>query len=332
MLTKEQQQLFGINDNIVNGIPRAYGLGEHHVELAYITPEEATILEKLDLYDSKPPHDGPKGIPNYNDGLGGAPGQGDAEAGGTSSASAGDNAAFGGPSQTGNDANNKGDTSTDTDPIGQMTGVVDSEGNPVGWGPTNALGNTIGTVMSTNPAYGAQQRDLARAYNAAQMAAIRSDPNLSMGDYNPSTQGGLNATDGLSFGESMGYNTAGVMSALGDMDPMSVMGSLAAAAMGVPSFVGGLVADQFGKFGDEESEGFNLGDMMSNISFGDSEHTYGHGQGRPEMNLSGTTIDENDPLSEAQMQIADLISRGFTEELATRLVDNGKYFESYAFS
>ena len=323
MLTKEQQQLFGINDNIVNGIPRAYGLGEHHVELAYITPEEATILEKLDLYDSNPPHDGPKGIPNYNDGLGGAPGQGDAEAGGTSSASAGDNAAFGGPSQTGENANQKGDPSTDTvDPKGYVTHA----GGLVSFGPESS------TVTTSNPDYGAQQRALAIAYNDAQMAAIRSDPNLSMGDYNPSTQGGLNATHGLSIGESIGYNTAGVMSALGDMDPMSVMGSLAAAAMGVPSFVGGFVADQFGKFGDEESEGFNLGDMVSNISFGDSEHTYGHGQGRPEMNLSGTTIDENDPLSEAQMQIADLISRGFTEELATRLVDNGKYFESYAFS
>ena len=96
MVTKKQKdQLYGIKDNLVSGIPRAYGRGEHHVKLAYITPEEASILKKLDLYDSNPPHDGPKGIPNYNDGMGGAPGQGDAEAGGQASGTAGDAAAHG---------------------------------------------------------------------------------------------------------------------------------------------------------------------------------------------------------------------------------------------
>ena len=94
-LTKRDKQTYGMRDNLVSGIPRAYGLGEHRVELAYITPEEAKLLEKLDLYDSNPPHDGPKGIPNYNDGWGGPPGQGDAEAGGTSSATGGDTAAHG---------------------------------------------------------------------------------------------------------------------------------------------------------------------------------------------------------------------------------------------
>ena len=94
-LTKRDKQTYGMRDNLVSGIPRAYGLGEHRVELAYITPEEAKLLEKLDLYDSNPPHDGPKGIPNYNDGWGGGPGQGDAEAGGTSSATGGDTAAHG---------------------------------------------------------------------------------------------------------------------------------------------------------------------------------------------------------------------------------------------
>ena len=94
-LTKRDKQTYGMRDNLVSGIPRAYGLGEHRVELAYITPEEAKLLEKLDLYDSNPPHDGPKGIPNYNDGWGGGPGQGDAEAGGNPGGTKGDRAAHG---------------------------------------------------------------------------------------------------------------------------------------------------------------------------------------------------------------------------------------------
>ena len=98
-LTKRDKQTYGMRDNLVSGIPRAYGLGEHRVELAYITPEEAKLLEKLDLYDSNPPHDGPKGIPNYNDGWGGGPGQGDAEAGGNPGGTKGDRAAFGANNQ-----------------------------------------------------------------------------------------------------------------------------------------------------------------------------------------------------------------------------------------
>jgi len=54
-------------------------------------------------------------------------------------------------SQTGESSGNKGDQDTDTSPQGMMTGVVDSQGNVVGFGPTNALGNQIGTVMGTNP-------------------------------------------------------------------------------------------------------------------------------------------------------------------------------------
>ena len=57
----------------VSDIPREFGEGEHFVKLAYITPAEASLLEKVDLHDSNPPHTGPeiKGIPNYNDFGGG---------------------------------------------------------------------------------------------------------------------------------------------------------------------------------------------------------------------------------------------------------------------
>jgi hypothetical protein len=57
----------------VSNVPREFGKGEHFVKLAYITPDEAKLLKKVDMYDSNPPHTGPeiKGIPNYNDFGGG---------------------------------------------------------------------------------------------------------------------------------------------------------------------------------------------------------------------------------------------------------------------
>lgn len=64
-------------------------------------------------------------------------------------------------SQTGESSGAKGDQDTDTSPQGMMTGVVDSQGNVVGFGPTNAFGNPIGTVMGTNvnaPDFGGLER------------------------------------------------------------------------------------------------------------------------------------------------------------------------------
>jgi len=57
----------------VSNVPREFGEGEHFVKLAYITPDEANLLKKVDMYDSNPPHTGPeiKNIPNYNDFGGG---------------------------------------------------------------------------------------------------------------------------------------------------------------------------------------------------------------------------------------------------------------------
>ena len=65
-----------ISSNFVT-VPRKYGgknSGEHSVELAYITQEEAKKLKKLDMHNSgidKKMHYGPSGIPNYNGGGGG---------------------------------------------------------------------------------------------------------------------------------------------------------------------------------------------------------------------------------------------------------------------
>jgi hypothetical protein len=76
-MTEDEQRRFGINKNLLKTkVPTHYGKGEHKVKLAYITEPEAKILKELDLYGSNPPHEGPGGIPNYNDSGGTADGVG----------------------------------------------------------------------------------------------------------------------------------------------------------------------------------------------------------------------------------------------------------------
>ena len=65
---KQRQRTFGITENLLEKpVPRFYGAGDHKVQLAYITPDEAKLLADLDLHDSSPPNPGPGGIPNFND-------------------------------------------------------------------------------------------------------------------------------------------------------------------------------------------------------------------------------------------------------------------------
>ena len=70
---KKLEKKVGYVGPTVSNVPREFGEGEHFVKLAYITPDEAKLLKKIDMYDSNPPHTGPeiKGIPNYNDFGGG---------------------------------------------------------------------------------------------------------------------------------------------------------------------------------------------------------------------------------------------------------------------
>ena len=75
----------------------------------------------------------------------------------------------------------------------------------------------------------------------------------------------------------------------------------------------------FDKFGD-----FQLSDI-----FGPAQPTVEQGGNGGNISpvASGTTIDADE--KEKQALIDDLISRGFTESLAQRIVDSGKYFASY---
>lgn len=309
---KRQDQTYGMNDNLVSGIPREYGRGEHHVKLAYITPEEASILKKLDLYDSNPPHDGPKGIPNYNDGWGGGPSQGDAAAGGHASGTAGDAAAH-------------GDASVSS------AGVVGSESGNVTFGEDGVV-TAPGVVEN---AHNQNMRARARAINAAALADITANPSLGMSDYSPSPFGisaGLTATDGLSLGQSLGYSGAQLGEAFGNMSPGSIMGGLMGLAAGLPPGLGSIFGGLFGSEDSEDSadkKGLfdKFGDLDFSDFFGPAQPTVERGGNRIPTVASGTTIDADD--AEKQALIDDLISRGFTESLAQRIVDSGKYFASY---
>lgn len=190
------------------------------------------------------------------------------------------------------------------------------------------------------------QRERARALNAAALANINANPNLGMGDYNPASFGinaGLTPTDGLGFGQSLGYQGAQLGDALGDISPSAIMGGLVGLATGIPGlgFITGLFDREdtrapdaidttekekslFDRFGDLDFSDFQLSDI-----FGPAQPTVeiGGNGGNILPVASGTTIDADE--TEKQAQIDDLISRGFTEELAQRIVDAGKYFASY---
>ena len=82
----------------VNGqqVPESYGQGEHYVELAYLTPAEQNLLADVDMYNSDPPHPGPAGIPNFNDGGGGVGGDdGEGDGGGVGGDGIGDDTGIG---------------------------------------------------------------------------------------------------------------------------------------------------------------------------------------------------------------------------------------------
>ena len=220
-----------------------------------------------------------------------------------------------------------GTLGSDHGPVTSSTGVVTTPG---------ALRNRLNAI----------QREQARLDNEAQLAAINADPNLGMGDYNPSPFGisaGLTPTDGLGFGQSLGYQGAQIGEALSEMSPSAIMGGLVGLATGIPGlgFITGLFDSEdpmqthprsvgtttpfeaerslFDKFGD-----FQLSDI-----FGPAQPTVEQGGNGGNISpvASGTTIDADE--KEKQAQIDDLISRGFSESLAQRIVDAGKYFASY---
>jgi hypothetical protein len=187
-MSENEQRRFGIDKNLLKTeVPKFYGAGEHKVKLAYITEPEAEILEELDLYDSNPPHEGPGGIPNYNDsggsgtGMGGMGSPGDrggiaeraaarereraaAEAAAEAEAEANRQAekealaAEIAADKAAVDAANKERAEAEATRDGIVT---DGEGNPV----TNTQVNEDGTTTTTNVTFGGPRTPSAPTYN-----------------------------------------------------------------------------------------------------------------------------------------------------------------------
>ena len=127
------------------------------------------------------------------------------------------------------------------------SGYLSSDSGPVTFGEDGQAVTTPG--VSANK-LGQIQRQTAMEENMAQLAAIESNPNLSMADYNPSTLGGLNPTAGLTFGQSLGYSVGQLGEALGDISPQSIGLGIMGALAGFPGL--GFVSDLFG--GEEDDD------------------------------------------------------------------------------
>ena len=130
----------------VNGrnVPMSYGQGDHHVRLSYVTPAEQMLLADVDMYNSDPPHRGPAGIPNFNDGGGGVGGD-DGDGGGVGGDAVGDDTGIGPDSPSVG-----GDIGA---PTGGVTGTVGpSQAETEAAGMPTTAGEALG--ISTDPGFG----------------------------------------------------------------------------------------------------------------------------------------------------------------------------------
>jgi len=141
-MNKQEQRTFGITKNLLKKpIPKFYGAGDHKVQLAYITPDEANLLADLDLHGSNPPNPGPGGIPNFND-----PGTGMSGAA-ASASEAGPNAGTRGRAEAAAQG-----VSIGSSPVGS-SGNVDYGGATTapGIGPSDNLGNVSESGFNNDP-------------------------------------------------------------------------------------------------------------------------------------------------------------------------------------
>lgn len=352
------QKKVGYVGPMVDDVPREFGEGEHFVQLAYITPDEAAILKELDLYGSNPPHTGPeiKNIPNYNDfGQGSmnasgsemsAAERGDVKGSGLSASDVagiqgGYNAAAGGQQTSQNfmDSNQNTNTTSTTPVQEEKPGFFQSVYNfftdlaptqeeqfaqdwdkLASWEKKKALSQLgiteeqlTGDVMSAFNDYNSMSlSEVQDAITGFGISDLFSNPfdsgtlgiGYSMVDlFNPFTDTQYNLSDPNNFDANGMYtgNVASLNSAqLADLAKKQK---------------GGLTSTQLGQA---------LAGAVDDAETRDA--TRG-----PENPPGGNNdvIGDEVVLTEEAKQIADLISRGFSESMAERMVSSGKYFASY---
>jgi hypothetical protein len=133
--------------------------------------------------------------------------------------------------------------------------ATDKKGDPI-----KSKSGLVTTPGQLKNALDRIDREKALEANMAQLAAIEADPSLSMADYDPSTAGGLNPTQGLSLGQSLGFTGAQLGSELGKMSPASIGAGIMSLALGIPGM--GLITGLFGD-DDNTSVGPNIADVSN---------------------------------------------------------------------
>jgi len=346
----------------VSNIPRHFGEGKHRVDLAYITPEEADLLSSLDMHGTTPPNTGPEiqNIPNYN-------GWGDRDTfGSTANTDASNdpsNSPSGGGYQSGNNASGptSGPATSPTGgpfggigngPPGSITGVPgQEEDKPIGFvqgiydfftglAPTEE--EQFGNQWNSLPSWEKQKMLDKLDFDPTNMTAEALDAfsaasNLSWADIKELTSNiSMENFTSLPGFAVAGYSMFDAINPFTDtqyhlQDPnnwsqpnFNIHGNLGTYTGNIAS----LNSQQLNDLANMQAGGLNqtqIGQAIAGMVADSETAAAGRGPDPEDPIVS----DEDQATADAQALYDDLISRGFSESMAKRMLENGNYFASY---
>jgi len=341
----------------VSNIPRHFGEGKHRVDLAYITPEEADLLSSLDMHGTTPPNTGPEiqNIPNYN-------GWGDRDSfGSTANTDASNdpsNSPSGGGYQSGNNASGptSGPTSGPaTSPTGGPFGGVPGQEEEDKPGFFDGVFNFFsGLAPTEEEQFGNQWNSLPSWEKKKMLDKLDFDPtnmtdealdafsaasNMSWADIQELTSN-ISMEDFTGFPGSIGAafnmfdainpftNTQYNLQDIGNWSQDDITSNNLGTYTGS---IASLNSQQLADLASMQQGGLNqtqIGQAIAGM-LADSE-TAAAGRGPdPEEPIEQTLSDEDQAIADTQVLYDDLISRGFSEAMAKRMLVNGNYFASY---
>ena len=346
----------------VSNIPRHFGEGKHRVDLAYITPEEADLLSSLDMHGTTPPNTGPEiqNIPNYN-------GWGDRDSfGSTANTDASNdpsNSPSGGGYQSGNNASGptSGPATSPTGgpfggigngPPGSITGVPGQE-EPIGFvqgiydwftglAPTEEeqFGNQWNSLPSWEKKKMLDKLDFDPANMTAEaIDAFSAASNMSWSDIQELTSNiSMEDFTGLPGSIGAAFNMFDAINPFTDtqyhlQDPANWSSPHPATGM-YSTYTGSIASlnsSQLADLASMQEGGLNqtqIGQALAQ-AISDSETAAASRGPDPEEPIEQTLSDEDQATADAQALYDDLISRGFSEAMAKRMLVNGNYFASY---
>lgn len=348
----------------VSNIPRHFGEGKHRVDLAYITPEEADLLSSLDMHGTTPPNTGPEiqNIPNYN-------GWGDRDSFGstadTDASNDPSNSPSGGGYQSGNNASGptSGPATSPTGgpfggigngPAGSITGVPgqEEEDKP---GFFDGVFNFVKSLAPT------EEEQFGNSWNS--LPSWEKKKMLSQLDFDPENMT-TEALDAFSAASNMSWADIKELTSNISMEDFTGLPGSIGAAFNMFDAINPFTNTQYNlqdldNWSQDDITSNNMGTYtgsmaslnsqqladLANMQVGglteaqigqaiagmvaDSE-TAAAGRGPdPEDPIEQTLSDEDQAIADAQVLYDDLISRGFSESMAKRMLENGNYFASY---